>query len=539
MYSPPNIPHSSMPGTIAAMSSSIHHFHVGTLLFTKDASPTLQDAIQPSQTHPQRATSLDIVHSNNAPDTTLHRAINFLTDEGPSSHRHFAARLQEIESEILHAFPADGLAYNRRLYQRVDRMARAHRERMAGKGSEKYNTPTLTAEPIYQLRNRTVSPSKQGQPGQNISSARKASSVSSPTKPAAPAPAPKPNHAPPASPSKRTRTTSTETSLSHDSGISVSSPTSSSLPSSSRVPQSPTRRFANPRTRTPLKRSGTRIHELPPIPQPSPIKLGVETRVGADPVKGGTAVGLVAKSPAKRASPSKAGRSDGSGSPRKRTRLGDDGAGARAESAARVAAAAAVEEEGEDEDEEEEEEVEEDPFYEPLPGKETWYRRMPTAFPFGETPFMEAWISRKMDADLKRGIILHTVGKRLADFWTRVRAPVEPALQHHHQSGWALPVVGKEEVDRTLEAWEREMSMKERGKGKENAGGGFGGRKGKGEGKGKGKGKGKRKASGGAVMATAPSPTKKVRVFSSPGKDIYGLAGALGEEGGDDGLQWH
>lgn len=283
-------------------------------------------------------------------------------------------------------------------------MARAHRERMAGKGSEKYNTPTLTAEPIYQLRNRTVSPSKQGQPGQNISSARKASSVSSPTKPAAPAPAPKPNHAPPASPSKRTRTTSTETSLSHDSGISVSSPTSSSLPSSSRVPQSPTRRFANPRTRTPLKRSGTRIHELPPIPQPSPIKLGVETRVGADPVKGGTAVGLVAKSPAKRASPSKAGRSDGSGSPRKRTRLGDDGAGARAESAARVAAAAAVEEEGEDEDEEEEEEVEEDPFYEPLPGKETWYRRMPTAFPFGETPFMEAWISRKMDADLKRGM---------------------------------------------------------------------------------------------------------------------------------------
>jgi hypothetical protein len=43
------------------------------------------------------------------------------------------------------------------------------------------------------------------------------------------------------------------------------------------------------------------------------------------------------------------------------------------------------------------------PFHETLPAPETWHRRMPPNFPFGETPYMEREISRQIDEDLNRG----------------------------------------------------------------------------------------------------------------------------------------
>ena len=43
------------------------------------------------------------------------------------------------------------------------------------------------------------------------------------------------------------------------------------------------------------------------------------------------------------------------------------------------------------------------PFYEPMPAKEVWHRRMPQFFPFGETPYMEQVISRQITEDLARG----------------------------------------------------------------------------------------------------------------------------------------
>jgi hypothetical protein len=43
------------------------------------------------------------------------------------------------------------------------------------------------------------------------------------------------------------------------------------------------------------------------------------------------------------------------------------------------------------------------PFYETLPGEETWYSRMPHFPPFGETPFMEQQMSREINEDLARG----------------------------------------------------------------------------------------------------------------------------------------
>lgn len=43
------------------------------------------------------------------------------------------------------------------------------------------------------------------------------------------------------------------------------------------------------------------------------------------------------------------------------------------------------------------------PFYETLPAPEVWHRRMPPYFPFGETPYMEAVLSKQIDEDLKRG----------------------------------------------------------------------------------------------------------------------------------------
>lgn len=47
--------------------------------------------------------------------------------------------------------------------------------------------------------------------------------------------------------------------------------------------------------------------------------------------------------------------------------------------------------------------LDEDPFFEEMPGEEIWHRRMPMYFPFGETPFMEKYMSDQIDADLNRG----------------------------------------------------------------------------------------------------------------------------------------
>lgn len=45
-----------------------------------------------------------------------------------------------------------------------------------------------------------------------------------------------------------------------------------------------------------------------------------------------------------------------------------------------------------------------DPFDEEMPGKEVWYRNMAPYFPFGETPFMEKFMSDQINADLNKGI---------------------------------------------------------------------------------------------------------------------------------------
>ncbi|KAK3720168.1 hypothetical protein LTR37_003992 [Vermiconidia calcicola] len=43
------------------------------------------------------------------------------------------------------------------------------------------------------------------------------------------------------------------------------------------------------------------------------------------------------------------------------------------------------------------------PFFETMPAPEVWHRRMPPYLPFGETPFMEAELSRQINKDLSKG----------------------------------------------------------------------------------------------------------------------------------------
>lgn len=41
-----------------------------------------------------------------------------------------------------------------------------------------------------------------------------------------------------------------------------------------------------------------------------------------------------------------------------------------------------------------------DPFYTLLPEPETWHRNLPATFPFGETPFTQAYMSEGISKDL-------------------------------------------------------------------------------------------------------------------------------------------
>ncbi|KAK3711717.1 hypothetical protein LTR37_009494 [Vermiconidia calcicola] len=43
------------------------------------------------------------------------------------------------------------------------------------------------------------------------------------------------------------------------------------------------------------------------------------------------------------------------------------------------------------------------PFFETMPAPEVWHRRMPPYLPFGETPFMEAELSKQINKDLSKG----------------------------------------------------------------------------------------------------------------------------------------
>lgn len=52
---------------------------------------------------------------------------------------------------------------------------------------------------------------------------------------------------------------------------------------------------------------------------------------------------------------------------------------------------------------EEEEIYRKDPWHEEMPRPEVWHRKMPNLFPFGETPFMEAELSKQMSRDLGEG----------------------------------------------------------------------------------------------------------------------------------------
>ena len=38
-----------------------------------------------------------------------------------------------------------------------------------------------------------------------------------------------------------------------------------------------------------------------------------------------------------------------------------------------------------------------------MPEDEVWHRHVPNLFPFGETPFIEAEMSRQIHADLRQG----------------------------------------------------------------------------------------------------------------------------------------
>ncbi|KAK6430911.1 hypothetical protein LTR95_012933 [Oleoguttula sp. CCFEE 5521] len=99
------------------------------------------------------------------------------------------------------------------------------------------------------------------------------------------------------------------------------------------------------------------------------------------------------------------------------------------------------------------------PFFETLPAPEVWHRRMPPYFPFGETPLMEAYVSKQIDEDLQRGVAhdeevqnknrsvvgrVFNAGQKAA---TSVVSMVwKRSEDRRYPPAWSLPEVNDEEI---------------------------------------------------------------------------------------------
>ncbi|KAJ9626895.1 hypothetical protein H2203_003351 [Taxawa tesnikishii (nom. ined.)] len=92
-----------------------------------------------------------------------------------------------------------------------------------------------------------------------------------------------------------------------------------------------------------------------------------------------------------------------------------------------------------------------DSFWEPMPRPEIWWRRMPKAFPFGETPFMERYLSAQIDEDLKRGQQQKEGLLQKAGRWVFPESK-EP-VRHDVPDQWPLPGVTDEAVQKALKEW--------------------------------------------------------------------------------------
>nr|OQO21182.1 hypothetical protein B0A51_12049 [Rachicladosporium sp. CCFEE 5018] len=101
------------------------------------------------------------------------------------------------------------------------------------------------------------------------------------------------------------------------------------------------------------------------------------------------------------------------------------------------------------------------PFFETLPAPEVWHRRMPPYFPFGETPLMEAYVSRQIDEDLKRGVAhdeevqnrnrsvvgrVFNVGQKAASYMGSM-VPWKRSEDRRYPPAWSLPDVDDYEID--------------------------------------------------------------------------------------------
>ncbi|OQO12663.1 hypothetical protein B0A48_02126 [Cryoendolithus antarcticus] len=100
------------------------------------------------------------------------------------------------------------------------------------------------------------------------------------------------------------------------------------------------------------------------------------------------------------------------------------------------------------------------PFFETLPAPEVWHRRMPPYFPFGETPLMEAYVSRQIDEDLQRGIAhdeevqnknrsvvgrVFNAGQKAASYMGSI-VPWKRSEDRRYPPAWSLPEVEDSEI---------------------------------------------------------------------------------------------
>nr|OQO21339.1 hypothetical protein B0A51_12401 [Rachicladosporium sp. CCFEE 5018] len=100
------------------------------------------------------------------------------------------------------------------------------------------------------------------------------------------------------------------------------------------------------------------------------------------------------------------------------------------------------------------------PFFETLPSPEVWHRRMPPYFPFGETPLMEAYVSRQIDEDLQRGVAhdqevqnknrsvvgrVFNAGQKAASYMGSM-VPWRRSEDRRYPPAWSLPEVDDNEI---------------------------------------------------------------------------------------------
>ncbi|KAK6430134.1 hypothetical protein LTR95_013717 [Oleoguttula sp. CCFEE 5521] len=100
------------------------------------------------------------------------------------------------------------------------------------------------------------------------------------------------------------------------------------------------------------------------------------------------------------------------------------------------------------------------PFFETLPAPEVWHRRMPPYFPFGETPLIEAYVSKQIDEDLQRGVAhddevqnknrsvvgrVFNAGQKAASYMGSM-VPWKRSEDRRYPPAWSLPEVEEDEI---------------------------------------------------------------------------------------------